>query len=146
MSSWLPSLNCSLFHLFYENFYDRTSLAFLDKSWPIFKNFHHCKDYSICNKSHAILLHHTLGTLLHYVRKLKKSNLLKIWKRIQTKCLIFTCTHFNGSLLLTNYLLIYYFNLWFLLNILWNIKLFNVAGLSFDSNTARWACDVWVLE
>jgi len=67
---------------------------------------------------------------------------------MQTKCIDFTCIHFNASCLLIYYFLTYYVSLWFLLNILLNNRLFyenNVYRLS--DCAVHWARDaVRVLE
>ena len=51
-----------------------------------FSKILHCwKAYKICYKNHDIT-HLTLGTLLHYLGKLKNSNFLQIFSRYGRKC------------------------------------------------------------
>ena len=61
--------------------------------------------------------HHTLPLLLHYLGKFKSSNLLQKRKNVK-KCIDFYMHPFNVTQLLTYFLLPYYFNFWFLINIL----------------------------
>jgi len=83
-----------------------------------FSKFFHCwKEYFICNKDRVMATATPFICCCTTVGSEKGSNLLQIWKTMQTKCIDFTCTYFNGSCLLTYYLLIYYVSLWFLLNI-----------------------------
>jgi len=51
---------------------------------------------------------HTLNVLLHYLLKLLiRSNLMEIWKKMETKCIDFACTEYNLSSLITSLLLTY---------------------------------------
>jgi len=74
-----------------------------------------------CNCSH-----HTLNMLLHYLGQWKGFKFAANLEDEATKCIYFTCAHFNGSCLLTYYLLTYCISLWFPLNILLDNRLFYV--------------------
>jgi len=74
----------------------------------------------------CITFHHTLIMLLRYFGKLRKVHICCKYRTDCKLALIFACTHFDRSHLLTYYLLTYYFSSCFLLNILLNNAQFYV--------------------